>query len=110
MILKFLEFLCIPDCLIRMLYFKFQAVFEKKTEECASNSVINETKGPSWNIWWQRAAVENVWKMVKSHGKVIEKSGNFEIENEWQPCQTMLKGTSYLHWCKLSHSEKRDLL
>ena len=37
---KFLEFLCILDCLTRMLYFKFQAVFEKKTEECASCSVI----------------------------------------------------------------------
>ena len=33
-------------------------------------------------------AIEKVWKMAKSQGKVIEKSGNFEIhvENEWQPC------------------------
>ena len=66
-----------------MLLFKFQAVFEKKTEEWASCSVINEIKGPSWNIWWQRASVENVWKMVKSQGKVMEKSRNFETENEW---------------------------
>ena len=64
--------LCIPDCLTRMLYFKFQAVFEKMTEECASCSVINEIKGPSWNIWWLRADIENIWKMVKSQGKVRE--------------------------------------
>ena len=30
-------------------------------------------------------AVENVWKMVRSQAKVRKKSGNFEIENEWQP-------------------------
>ena len=36
MIFKFSEFLCIPDCLTRMLYFKFQAVFEEKTEGCAN--------------------------------------------------------------------------
>ena len=29
-------------------------------------------------------AVENVWKMLKSQGKVKKKSGNFKIENEWQ--------------------------
>ena len=33
-----------------------------------------------------KTAVEKVcWRMVKSQGKVIEKSGDFEIENEWQP-------------------------
>ena len=47
---KFSEFLCIPDCLTRMLYFKFQAVFEKKTEECASCSAINENNRLSWKI------------------------------------------------------------
>ena len=31
--------------------------------------------------------MENVCKMVKSQGKVRKKSGNFEIENEWQPCR-----------------------
>ena len=82
-----LEFLYIPDCLTKMLwYFKFQAGFEKKTEEYASCSVINEIKGLSWNFWWLRATVENVWKKVKSQGKVMEMSGNSEIENEWQPC------------------------
>ena len=44
LLFEFLEFLCFPDCLTRMLYFKFQAVFEKKTEEHASSSVINEIK------------------------------------------------------------------
>ena len=63
---KFLDFLSIPDCLTRMLYFKFQAVFVKKTEECASCSVINEIKVLSWKIVWLRTAIENVWKMVKS--------------------------------------------
>ena len=34
---------------------------------------------------------KKVWKIVKSQGKVMEKSGNFEIVNDWQPCikQTM---------------------
>ena len=32
-----------------------------------------------------RLAFEKVWKIVKCLGKVIKKSGNFEIENEWQP-------------------------
>ena len=36
MIFKFSEFLYIPDCLTRMLYVKFQAVFEEKTEGCAN--------------------------------------------------------------------------
>ena len=80
-----MELFYIPDCLTRMLYFKFQAVFEKKTEECASCSVINEIEVLSCKIWWLRTAAKKVWKMVKSQGKVMEKSGNFEIENEWQP-------------------------
>ena len=29
---------------------------------------------------------KTVWKMVESQGKVIEKSGNFEKDIEWQPC------------------------
>ena len=32
---------------------------------------------------------ENVWKMVKRQGKARKKSGNFEIENEWQPWSTL---------------------
>ena len=28
-----------------------------------------------------------VWKTVESQGKVIEKSGNFEKDIEWQPCE-----------------------
>ena len=27
-----------------------------------------------------------VWKTVESQGKVSEKSGNFEMDIEWQPC------------------------
>ena len=34
--------------------------------------------------------MENVLKMVKSQGKVGKKSGNFETENEWQPCDIFL--------------------
>ena len=82
---KFLEFLRIPHCLTRMLYFKFQAVFENKTEECASCSVINEIKVLTCKIWWLRTVIEKIWKMVKCQGKIVEKSGNFEKENEWQP-------------------------
>ena len=28
---------------------------------------------------------------MKSQGKVRKKSGNFEIENEWQPCGAILR-------------------
>ena len=48
---KFLELLCFPEYFTRMLFFKFQYMFEKKTEECASSSVINEIKVLSWKIW-----------------------------------------------------------
>ena len=29
---------------------------------------------------------KRVWKKVESQGKVSEKSGNFDMDNEWQPC------------------------
>ena len=29
---------------------------------------------------------KRVWKMVESQGKVSEKSGNFEMDIEWQRC------------------------
>ena len=28
---------------------------------------------------------KSVWKMVEGQGKVSEKSGNFDMDNEWQP-------------------------
>ena len=28
---------------------------------------------------------KRVWKKVESQGKVSEKSGNFDTDNEWQP-------------------------
>ena len=28
---------------------------------------------------------KRIWKTVKSQGKVMEKSGNFKTNNEWQP-------------------------
>ena len=31
-------------------------------------------------------AVIKVWKTVKRQGKILEKSGNFEMEIEMQPC------------------------
>ena len=27
-----------------------------------------------------------VWKTVKCQGKIREKSGNFEMDDKWQPC------------------------
>ena len=68
MIFKFSEFLCIPGCLTRMLNLKFQAVFEKKTEECASCLVINEKQKAVLEDLVMRTAIEKVWKMVKSQG------------------------------------------
>ena len=38
------------------------------------------------NIPW---ASKRVWITVESHGKVSEKSGNFENDIEWQPWQRM---------------------
>ena len=29
-----------------------------------------------------------VWKTVKCQGKIREKSGNFEVDDKWQPCET----------------------
>ena len=29
---------------------------------------------------------KRVWKKVESQEKVSEKSGNFDTDNEWQPC------------------------
>ena len=29
--------------------------------------------------------IKGVWKKVESQGKVSEKSGNFDMDNEWQP-------------------------
>ena len=33
---------------------------------------------------------KRVWKILKNSLKVSEKSGNFEIEIEWQPCNNDL--------------------
>ena len=29
---------------------------------------------------------QRVWKTVKSRGKIREKSGNFKVDDKWQPC------------------------
>ena len=29
---------------------------------------------------------QRVWKTVKYQGKIWEKSGNFELDDKWQPC------------------------
>ena len=28
---------------------------------------------------------QRVWKTIKSQGKIKEKSGNFEVDDKWQP-------------------------
>ena len=53
--------------------------FSLKVSALLEDLVAEDSCKGSWE------AVENVWKMVKSQGKVRKKSGNFEIENEWQP-------------------------
>ena len=30
-----------------------------------------------------------VWKAVECQGKIREKSGNFEVDDRWQPCITL---------------------
>ena len=42
-------------------------------------------------IW---EAIENVWKMEKSQGKVRKKLGNLEVENKWQPCIADVAGNN----------------
>ena len=34
--------------------------------------------------------LKRVWKKVASQGKVSEKSGNLDLDIEWQPCQSVL--------------------
>ena len=29
---------------------------------------------------------QRVWKTAKCQGKIREKSGNFEVDDKWQPC------------------------
>ena len=44
-----------------------------------------------------KIGLQRVWKMVKSQGKVSEKSGNFGKDIEWQPC-------GYIHISKIQTS------
>ena len=30
---------------------------------------------------------QRVWKNTKCQGKIREKSGNFEVDDKWQPCK-----------------------
>ena len=39
---------------------------------------------------------KKVWKMVESQRKVREKSGNFEMDIEWQPCIKASYQTHYI--------------
>ena len=44
---------------------------------------------------WVRMAIigiKKVWKTVESQGKISEKSVNFEMESEWQPCLIEARG------------------
>ena len=34
---------------------------------------------------------QRVWKTVKCQGKIREKSGNFVVDDKWQPCLTWFK-------------------
>ena len=36
---------------------------------------------------------QRVWKTVKCQGKIKEKSGNFEVADEWQPCMANSDGS-----------------
>ena len=29
---------------------------------------------------------QRVWKAIKCQGKIREKSGNYEVDDKWQPC------------------------
>ena len=33
---------------------------------------------------------QRVWKTVKCQAKIREKSGNFEVDDKWQPCTVSL--------------------
>ena len=32
---------------------------------------------------------QKVWKTAKYQGKIREKSGNFEVDDKWQPCPVL---------------------
>ena len=50
-------------------------------------------------IYWPS---KRVWKKVESQGKVSEKSGNFDMDYEWQPCISGLTCTCILNDIKVS--------
>ena len=33
---------------------------------------------------------QRVWKTVKYQGKIMGKSGNFEVDDKWQPCNRVI--------------------
>ena len=39
---------------------------------------------------------QRVVKTVKSQGKTREKSGNFEVDDKWQPCGWLILSFMYL--------------
>ena len=44
---------------------------------------------------------QRVWKTVKCQGQIREKSGNFEVDDKWQPCIGNPESETYLTSDKL---------
>ena len=49
----------------------------------------------------------SLWKTSKCQGKIREKSGNFEVDDKWQPCNRMPLTSVFMgqyimtsKWCK----------
>ena len=88
-----------PHSFVKWLFYSL------KVSALLEDLVAEDSYKGSWE------AVKNVWKMEKSLGKVRKKSGNFEIENEWQPCyfHEIFTKTFYVWiWNKAEGSLKKD--
>ena len=55
---------------------------------------VELSKGENRYFW----PLKRVWKKIASQGKVSEKSGNLDMDIEWQPCIIFLK--YHLPFCK----------
>ena len=50
-------------------------------------------------------SMKRVWKTVKCQGKIREKSGNFEVEDTWQPWKKGRKAGQYTSTPKIGTDE-----
>ena len=52
---------------------------------------------------------QRVWKTVKSQGKIREKSGNFEVDDKWQPCLSYFPLSAVDEWTQVNYKTNGPL-